>query len=84
MDHADVPEADQAEQHTPADDPLDVLPSGPLSSSEVPEADRIEQAVPVDQAGRARDYRGERPEADEADWIDQGIVEERDDERPDR
>ena len=58
--------------------------SGPLSSSEVPEADRIEQAVPVDLAGRARDYRGERPEADEADWIDQGIVEERDDERPDR
>ncbi|HEY6623519.1 MAG TPA: hypothetical protein VIX85_06800 [Acidimicrobiales bacterium] len=84
MDHADVPEADQAEQHTPADDPLDGPPSGPLANSEVPEADSIEQAVPVDSTGRARDYRGERPEADEADWIDQGIVEDRDDERSDR
>jgi hypothetical protein len=83
MERGDVPEADQAEQHSPADDPLDGRPIGSLASSEVPEADSIEQAVPVDPAGRARDYRGERPEADEADWIDQGIVEDRDEERPD-
>jgi hypothetical protein len=81
-ERADVPEADRAE-HTPADDPFDERPSGPVASSEVPEADSIEQALPANSAGRAREYRGERPEADEADWIDQGIIEDRDDERPD-
>jgi hypothetical protein len=47
---------------------------------EVPEADRIEQAQSVE-ADRFRDTRGERTEVDEADWIDQGIVEADDDDR---
>ncbi len=83
MDHPDVPEADGAEQRTPADDPYDGPQNGPVADGEVPEADSIEQAIPAEPLGRAREHRGDRPEADEADWIDQGIVEDRDDERPD-
>ena len=59
------------------------LENGPVADGEVPEADSIEQAIPAEPLGRAREHRGDRPEADEADWIDQGIVEDRDDERPD-
>jgi hypothetical protein len=70
---------------SPRPDPRDPSPSGidPRQLSvddEVPEADRIEQAQPVE-ADRFRDARGERPEVDEADWIDQGIVEGGDDDR---
>ena len=46
MERADVPEADRAE-HSPADDPFDERPSGPVASNEVPEADSIEQALPA-------------------------------------
>jgi hypothetical protein len=71
------------ESHRP--DPLEPGPSGidprDLSvNGEVPEADRIEQAQPVE-AERFREARGERREVDEADWIDQGIVEGDDDDR---
>lgn len=63
---------------SPRPDPLEsVLPS---EEGEVPEADRIEQAQPVE-PDRYREARGERPEVDEADWIDQGIVEGNDDHR---
>jgi hypothetical protein len=70
---------------SPRTDPLEPGPSGidpgQLSEDdEVPEADRIEQAQPVE-AGRLREARGERPEVDEADWIDQGIVEADEDDR---
>jgi hypothetical protein len=70
---------------SPRTDPLEPSPSGidpgQLSEDdEVPEADRIEQAQPVE-AGRLREARGERPEVDEADWIDQGIVEADEDDR---
>jgi hypothetical protein len=83
MELADVPEADRAEQQTPADDPFEALPGGPVARSEVPEADGIEQALPAATSGRGREQRGDRPEADEADWLDQGIVEDvDDDDRP--
>jgi len=64
---------------SPRPDQLEPSPSGidfgQLSEEgKVPEADRIEQAQPVE-ADRFREARGERPEVDEADWIDQGIVE---------
>jgi hypothetical protein len=70
---------------SPRPDPLEPGPSGidpgELSvDGEVPEADRIEQAQPVE-VDRFREARGERPEVDEADWIDQGIVEGDDDDR---
>ena len=69
---------------SPRPDPSDLSPSGidlsQLSEEgEVPEADRIDQARPVE-ADRFREAGGERPEVDEADWIDQGIVEGDDDE----
>jgi hypothetical protein len=60
--------------------PSDIEPGVLSESGEVPEADRIEQAQPVE-AGRLREVRGERPEVDEADWIDQGIVEGDEDDR---
>ena len=70
---------------SPPPDPLEPGPAGidpgQLSAEdEVPEADRVEQAQPVE-AGRFREARGERREVDEADWIDQGIVEGDDNDR---
>jgi hypothetical protein len=70
---------------SPRPDPLEPSPRGidpgQLSQDdEVPEADQIEQAQPVE-AGRLREARSERPEVDEADWIDQGIVEADEDDR---
>jgi hypothetical protein len=83
MEPPDVPEADGAEQHEPADDPFEDRPGGPVARREVPEADGIEQSLPAAASGRGREQRNERPEADEADWLDQGIVEEvDDDDRP--
>jgi hypothetical protein len=70
---------------SPPPEPLEPTPSGidprqlPVDG-EVPEADRFEQAQPVE-VGRVREARGERPEVDEADWLDQGIVESDDDDR---
>jgi hypothetical protein len=70
---------------SPRPDPLEPGPSGLdpgelAVDGEIPEADRIEQAQTV-KAERFREARGERPEVDEADWIDQGIVEGDDDDR---
>jgi hypothetical protein len=70
---------------SPPPDPLEPSPAGVdprrlSGDDEAPEADRIEQAQSVE-AGRVREARDERPEVDEADWIDQGIVEGDDDDR---
>jgi hypothetical protein len=82
MELADVPGADGAEPQGLEDDPFEGRPGRPVARGEVPEADGIEQALPAAASGRGREQWGERPEADEADWLDQGIVEDPDDDGP--
>lgn len=73
MENPESPPPDPSEPNSSGVDPPE-----PSVDGEAPEADRFEQAQPVE-AGRVREARGERPEVDEADWIDQGIVEPDDD-----
>jgi hypothetical protein len=75
MEHPESPRPDPLEPGPSGIDPRELSADG-----EIPEADRIEQAQTVE-ADRFRESRGERPEVDEADWIDQGIVEGDDDDR---
>ena len=75
MENPETPQPDPEGQS-----PSDVDPGELSRHGEVPEADRIEQALPTEE-GRIREPRGERPEVDEADWLDQGIVENGDDDR---
>jgi hypothetical protein len=75
MENPETPQADPVGQSPSGIDPGELSGNG-----EVPEADRIEQALPTEE-GRIRELRGERPEVDVADWLDQGIVEDGDDDR---
>jgi len=84
-DLSEVPEADRLEQRDPVDAVADDLPEAPTAEAAVDAdlADLADQAMPVDATQES--VGGTLPdEVNEADWLEQRLVERDPDEDVDR